>query len=53
MISVDFYNDIYKKQLMTVQDLLKNGENETAVEYIEKLTKNIATEMSEVNVGHI
>lgn len=42
----------YKKQLMTVQNLLKNGENETAVEYIEKLTKNIATEMSEVNVGH-
>ena len=42
----------YKKQLTTLQELLKGGDTETAIEFTEQLTKSIAVEMSEVNVGH-
>ena len=42
----------YKKQLITLQELLKGGNTETAIEFTERLTKSIAVEMSEVNVGH-
>ena len=42
----------YKKQLTTLQELLKGGDMETAIEFTEQLTKSIAVEMSEVNVGH-
>lgn len=42
----------YKKQLATVEELLKNGDVEAAIEFTEQLTKSIAVEMSEVNAGH-
>lgn len=42
----------YKKQLATIQELIKNGNVDTAIEFTEKLTKSIAVEASEVNVGH-
>lgn len=42
----------YKKQLSTVQELLKNGDVKTAIDYIGELTKSISVEASEVNVGH-
>lgn len=42
----------YKKQLATLQELLKCGDTETAIEFTEQLTKSIAVEMAEVNVGH-
>lgn len=42
----------YKKQLATVQELLRNGDTETAIDYIGQLTKSISVEVSEVNVGH-
>ena len=41
----------YKKQLATLQELLKGGDTEAAIEFTEQLTKSIAVEMSEVNVG--
>ena len=42
----------YKKQLGTVGELLKTGDVDTAIVFTEQLTKSIAVEMSEVNVGH-
>jgi len=42
----------YKKQLGTVEELLKTGDVDSAIEFTEQLTKSIAVEMSEVNVGH-
>ncbi len=42
----------YKKQLITLQELIKGGDTETAIEFTEQLTKSIAVEMSEINVGH-
>lgn len=42
----------YKKQLGTVEELLKAGDVDSAIEFTEHLTKSIAVEMSEVNVGH-
>ena len=42
----------YKKQLSTVQELLKNGDVKTAIDYIGELTKSISVEASELNVGH-
>ncbi|QGX45069.1 hypothetical protein [Streptococcus equinus] len=42
----------YKKQLATLQELLKGGDTDAAIEFTEQLTKSIAVEMSEVNVGH-
>ncbi len=42
----------YKKQLITLQELLNGGDTETAIEFTEQLTKSIAVEMSEINVGH-
>ena len=42
----------YKKQLGTVEELLKAGDVDSAIEFTEGLTKSIAVEMSEVNVGH-
>ncbi len=42
----------YKKQLATLQELLKDGDTKAAIEFTEQLTKSIAVEMSEVNVGH-
>ncbi len=42
----------YKKQLSTLQELLRSGDTETAIEFTEHLAKSIAVEMSEVNVGH-
>ena len=42
----------YKKQLTTVQELIKNGQVTEAYYYIGKLTKSISVEMSEINVGH-
>lgn len=42
----------YKKQLGTVEELLKAGDVDSAIEFTEGLTKSIAVEMSEVNAGH-
>ena len=42
----------YKKQLATIQELLASGDVESATDYVEKLTKSISVEISEVNVGH-
>ena len=42
----------YKKQISTLQELLRSGDTETAIEFTEHLAKSIAVEMSEVNVGH-
>ena len=42
----------YKKQLSTLQELMKSGDIDTAIELTEKLTKSIAVEASEINVGH-
>ncbi|RKM61141.1 ATP-binding protein [Butyrivibrio sp. CB08] len=42
----------YKKQLGTVQELLKSGDVSAAAEYVEQLTKSISVEIAEVNVGH-
>lgn len=42
----------YKKQLGTVGELLKTGDVDAAIDFTEQLTKSIAVEMSEVNVGH-
>lgn len=42
----------YKKQLGTVGELLKIGDVDAAIDFTEQLTKSIAVEMSEVNVGH-
>ena len=42
----------YKKQIATLQELLKSGDTEAAIEFTEQLTKSIAIEMAEVNVGH-
>lgn len=42
----------YKKQLATLQELLKDGDTDATIEFTEQLTKSIAVEMSEVNVGH-
>ena len=42
----------YKKQLSTLQELMKSGDIDTALEFTEQLTKSIAVEMSEINVGH-
>ena len=42
----------YKKQLITVQGLIENGDAEAAISLSKDLTKSIAIEMSEVNTGH-
>lgn len=42
----------YKKQLSTLQELMKSGDIDTAIELTEQLTKSIAVETSEINVGH-
>ena len=42
----------YKKQLATLQELMKSGDVDTAIELTEQLTKNIAVEVAEINVGH-
>ena len=42
----------YKKQLATLQELMKSGDVDTAIELTERLTKSIAVEVSEINVGH-
>ncbi len=42
----------YKKQLGTVEELLKAGDVDSAIGFTEQLTKSIAVEMSEVNIGH-
>ena len=42
----------YKKQLVVIKELIEEGYMDNAVEYIEKLTKSISVEMSEINVGH-
>ena len=42
----------YKKQLSTLQELMKSGDIDTAIEMTEQLTKSIAVEASEINVGH-
>ena len=42
----------YKKQITTLQELLKGGDTEAAIAFTEQLTKSISVEMSEVNVGH-
>ena len=42
----------YKKQLSTLQELMKSGDIDTAIELTEQLTKSIAVEASEINVGH-
>lgn len=42
----------YKKQLLTIQELLENENTETAVELARKLTNSISVEMAEINTGH-
>ena len=42
----------YMKQLSTLQELMKSGDIDTAIELTEQLTKSIAVETSEINVGH-
>lgn len=42
----------YKKQLATIQELIQSGDVDTAIAFTENLTKSIAVEASEVNVGH-
>ncbi len=42
----------YKKQIGTIQELLKAGDVDAAIDYSEQLTKSIAVEASEINVGH-
>ena len=42
----------YRKQLMTVQELISNGDTKSALAFTENLTKSIAVELSEVNTGH-
>ena len=42
----------YKKQLATLQELMKSGDVDTAIELTEQITKNIAVEAAEINVGH-
>lgn len=42
----------YKKQLITVQGLIENGNSEAAIHLTKELTKSIAVEMSEINSGH-
>ena len=42
----------YKKQLSVVQEMIRNGDVDAAIEFTEQLTKSIAIETSEINVGH-
>ncbi|MBR6475451.1 MAG: hypothetical protein IKS98_08365, partial [Lachnospiraceae bacterium] len=39
----------YKKQLATLQELMKSGDVDTAIELTEQITKNIAVEAAEIN----
>ena len=42
----------YKKQLVTVQELIESGNPDAAANLAKELTQSIAVEMSEVNTGH-
>ena len=42
----------YKKQIVTIEGLIENGDTVSAVRLIKELTKSINVEMSEVNTGH-
>lgn len=42
----------YKKQMMTVNELIRKGELEAALEQTEAITKNMSVELSEINVNH-
>lgn len=42
----------YKNQLLTIQDLIKNGDPEKALCFTESLTESISVEMSAVNTDH-
>ena len=42
----------YRKQLMTLRELVQQGEKDTAADFIDELTESISVEISEVNVGH-
>jgi len=42
----------YKNQLMTVQNLLQNGNIIEAQEFMKKLTKSISVDMSAINTNH-
>ncbi len=42
----------YRKQLVTLRELVQQGEKDTAIDFIDELTESISVEISEVNVGH-
>ena len=42
----------YKKQMMTVNELIRKGELEAALEQTDAITKNMSVELSEINVNH-
>ncbi|MCR5406559.1 MAG: GHKL domain-containing protein, partial [Lachnospiraceae bacterium] len=42
----------YRKQLVTLRELVQQGEKDTAIAFIDELTESISVEISEVNVGH-
>lgn len=42
----------YKKQIGTMQEMLKAGDVDAAIVFSEQLTQSIAVEVSEINVGH-
>lgn len=42
----------YKNQLRTIQTLMKAGDVQTAISFVEKLTESISVEMSAINTNH-
>ena len=42
----------YKKQMMVLHELIKNGDMESALSHTEQLTESISVELSEINVEH-
>ena len=42
----------YRKQLVTLRELVQQGDKDTAADFIDELTESISVEISEVNVGH-
>ena len=42
----------YRKQLVTLRELVQQEEKNTAIDFIDELTESISVEISEVNVGH-
>ena len=42
----------YKKQMMTLNELIRKGEIDSAIKQTEDITESISIELSEINVGH-